>query len=76
RWFSSINNNRISLKASIEHLSGDRNRTYKILQSNLEKLSDLEFVFDKTSTLEKQELVNLGFERNLYYQGVCIEPQL
>ncbi|WP_193311553.1 hypothetical protein [Agriterribacter humi] len=48
--------------------------TYKILQNNLDKLSDLEFVFTKTDTLEKQELVKLGFEQNLYYQG-CIEPQ-
>ena len=49
RWFSSINNSRISLKASIERLSNNRNRTYKILQNNLEKLSDLEFVFNKTN---------------------------
>ena len=76
RWFSSINNNRIALKASIERLSGDQNRIYKVLQSNLEKLSDLEFIFNKTNPLEKQELVNLGFEQNLYYQGGCIEPQL
>lgn len=69
RWFSSINNNRIALKASIERLSGNQNRTYKILQNNLEKLSDLEFIFNKTSPLEKQELINLGFEQNLYYQG-------
>ena len=68
RWFTSINNNRISLKATIEHLSSDQNKTFKILQNNLEKLSDLEFVFNKTNALEKQELINLVFDHNLYYQ--------
>ena len=77
RWFSSINNNKLALKASIERLSGDQNRAYKILQRNLDKLSDLEFVFNNTTALEKQELVNLGFERNLYYQdGVYRTPTM
>lgn len=69
RWFSTINNNRIALKGSIERLSGNQDKTYRIVKNNLEKLSDLEFIFIKTSALEKQELVRLGFEQNLYYQG-------
>ncbi|MBN8718495.1 MAG: hypothetical protein J0H85_03560 [Sediminibacterium magnilacihabitans] len=77
RWFNSINNTRISLRACIERLSGDQDRTYKILQNNLGKLSDLEFVFNNTNTLEKQEFVKLGFEQNLYYQdGVYRTPTM
>ncbi|PZQ96248.1 MAG: hypothetical protein DI539_30305, partial [Flavobacterium psychrophilum] len=77
RWFTSINNNRMSLRASIERLSGNHNKTYRILKNNLEKLSDLEFVFEKTNTLEKQELVKVGFEQNLYYQdGVYRTPTM
>ena len=34
----------------------------------MEKLSDLEFVFNKTNALEKQELIKLVFDQNLYYQ--------
>ncbi len=77
RWFSTINNSRISLRASIERLSGNQDKTYKILQKNLDKLSDLEFVFTNTNTLEKQELVKLGFEQNLYYHdGVYRTPTM
>ena len=68
RWFSTVNNKRIALRGAIDRLSGDQDKTYKILQRNLEKLTDLEFVFKKTNVLEKQELVRLGFEQNLYYQ--------
>lgn len=69
RWFSNITNNKIALKASIERLSTNQDRTYNILQKNLDKLSDLEYVFTHSNTLQKQKLVNLGFERNLYYQN-------
>lgn len=68
RWFSSINSNRLSLKASIEHLSSDQSKTFRILENNLEKLTDLEFVFNKTNALEKQELINMVFDQKLYYQ--------
>ncbi len=56
------------MKASIEHLSSDQSKTYRILENNLEKLTDLEFVFNKTNALEKQELINMVFDQKLYYQ--------
>jgi site-specific DNA recombinase len=77
RWFSSINNSRLVLKAAIERLTGCQDKTYQILKNNLEKLSNLGFIFEKANTLEKQELINLVFERNLYYQdGVYRTPTM
>lgn len=34
RWFSTINSNRVALRASIEHLNGNQDQTYHILQKN------------------------------------------
>ena len=77
RWFSTINNNKITLKASIERLSGDRNKIYDIVQRNLELLTDLKFVYTKSDTIEKQELIRLGFDNNLYYQdGIYRTPTM
>ena len=53
----------------IERLSGDYNATHKILMANVEKLTDLEFIYKNASPLDKQELVRVVFERNLYYQN-------
>lgn len=77
RWFSTINNNKITLKASIERLSGDRNKIYDIVQRNLELLTDLKFVYTKSDTIKKQELIRLGFDNNLYYQdGIYRTPTM
>jgi site-specific DNA recombinase len=69
RWHSSINQNKRTLEGMIERLSGDYTATHKILMANVEKLTDLEFVYNNTSTLDKQELIRVVFERNLYYQN-------
>lgn len=77
RWFSTINSNRISLKEAIERLSDDPNKIYSILHRNLDSLTDLKFVYTKSDTLEKQELIRLGFDNNLYYQeGIYRTPTM
>jgi site-specific DNA recombinase len=69
RWFSTINCNRISLKGAIDRLNGNQEKIYQSIKNNVDKLADLEFIFVKSSVFDKQELVRLVFERNLYYHG-------
>jgi site-specific DNA recombinase len=77
RWFSKITSNRLTIKAAIERLSGDQNAIYKIVKRNLEGLSDLGYVFGKASALQKQELIRIGFDNNLYYEnGVYRTPTM
>ncbi len=69
RWFHSINTNKIALNAAIERLSRDQNNTYNVLQRNLDKLTDMRYVYEVCDTLEKQALIKIEFDNNLYYEG-------
>jgi site-specific DNA recombinase len=77
RWFTTIINNRMLLNASISRLSQDQDKVYNALYKNLERLTDLKYVFTHASTTEKQELIRLGFDNNLYYQdGIYRTPTM
>lgn len=51
RWFSSYNDEIINLKGSIERYSMDQQVAFKILEKNLNRLTDMKFVYSKASTL-------------------------
>jgi len=57
------------LTSSINRFSQDQNKVYQKLYQKLERLSDLKYVYTKASTVEKQELIRLGFDNNLYYKN-------
>lgn len=69
RWHSIINTNMRLIRGVIANLTGDQEGVYKIAKKNLEKLSDLKYVFNVCNTNEKRELVKLGFDQKLYYQN-------
>ncbi len=68
RWYSSITKNKLELGAVIDRLSGDQHKSYKIIKDNLDRLTDLGFVYKYATTLEKQELIRIEFDSNLYYE--------
>lgn len=77
RWYERITNNRAMLTSSINRLSQDQSKVYQKLYQNLERLSDLKYVYTKASTTEKQELIRLGFDNNLYYKnGIYRTPTM
>ncbi|MGV0965201.1 hypothetical protein [Empedobacter falsenii] len=45
RWFSSYNNEIMTLKGSIERYSTDQQVAFKILEKNLNQLTDMKFVY-------------------------------
>ncbi|MBO6213782.1 hypothetical protein [Algoriella sp.] len=69
RWFSSYNSEIISLKGAIERYSTDQQVTFKILEKNLNHLTDMKFIYSKANTLQKREFVNIVFDSNLYYEN-------
>ena len=69
KWYNIITNNKMLLNSAIARLSQDQDRVYNVLYKNLEYLTDLRYVYTSADTTEKQEIVRLGFDNNLYYQG-------
>lgn len=77
RWYDIITSKRAVLTSPINRLSQNQNRVYQKLYNTLEKLSDLKYVYTKAFTTEKQELIRLRFDNNLYYQnGIYRTPAM
>ena len=67
----------ITLKGSIERYSTDQQVAFKILEKNLNQLTDMKFVYSKANTLQKREFVNIVFDSNLYYEnGIYRTPTM
>lgn len=69
RWFSSFNQERITLTASIEALQRDSSRANDLLRTNLQQLQHIDLIYEKAGITEKQELVRRVFDSSLYYQN-------
>lgn len=68
RWHSDLSQKRNLLQATINKLNRDKDETKQLLEANISKLSDLQAVFECSTTLQKQELLNHVFDNSLYYQ--------
>ena len=69
KWFSDLTQRRTITKAHIEKLNRDDNELYLLMQNNLEKFTDLQYLYKNLETVEKQEFIRLVFDSKLYYQG-------
>ena len=69
RWHTELTIKKASLKEQINKLSHDGDETYTLLQNELHYLSDLNYVYTNSSTLEKQELLKMVFDEFLYYEN-------
>lgn len=77
RWYSIYNDEIVNLKDGIERYSNDQNIAFKILEKNLNKLTDMKFIYDQADTLQKREFVNIVFDSNLYYEnGIYRTPTM
>ncbi len=68
RWYNDLVQQRISLSAQIEKLNQDKNQSNYLLQNNLDKLTDMQYVYQAAGTLEKQQLIRMVFDNRLYYR--------
>ncbi len=69
RWYNDLTQQRVYLKSAIEKNSRDDNELHFLLKENIYALSDMLFVYQNASTLEKQELIKLVFDNRLYYKN-------
>jgi site-specific DNA recombinase len=77
RWYSNYSYSVLNLKGSIERLSINTNEVFELLKKNMDLLTDIPYVYSKSTTLQKREFVSMVFDTNLYYQeGVYRTPTI
>jgi len=60
RMWNASNKNIMTLKAEIDLLKQDGGAINDLFAKNLSKLTDLRYVYNHCSTLDKRELINIG----------------
>ena len=77
RWYPVYSGQILSLEAAIERLSANQGKVFQVLDTNLDMLSDMRYVYTKSDTLQKREFVNMVFNKNLYYEkGIYRTPTM
>ena len=77
RWYSTYSTHILTLTGAIERLSTDHGKAFEILDSKLDLLSDIGYIYNKSDTLQKRSFVNLVFDSNLYYEkGIYRTPTM
>jgi hypothetical protein len=77
RWYATYSDHILRLTAAIERLSINHTKVFELLNDNLNLLSDVRYIYDNSTTLQKREFVNKVFDGNLYYQeGIYRTPTM
>lgn len=77
RWYAKYNKELVDTKGAIERLDRDHGKAFKILENNLQLLTDMRYVYSIADTMQKRDFVNLVFDSNLYYEtGIYRTPTM
>lgn len=77
RWYTTYSDLILKLTATIERLSVNQGKAFEVLESKLDLLGDIRYLYTKSDTLQKREFVNMVFDGNLYYeQGIYRTPTM
>jgi DNA invertase Pin-like site-specific DNA recombinase len=68
RWYSDLHNEISTIKQEIEKLTRDKNELYLLLHKNIDRLQDMQQIYNISTTLQKQELIRQMFDNTLYYK--------
>ncbi|MGI8583427.1 MAG: recombinase family protein [Chitinophagaceae bacterium] len=68
RWYTELTQKRMNLTSQIENVSQDQKQVWVTLQKELDKLGDLQRLYNISDTFQKQQLIRLGFDSKLYYK--------
>jgi site-specific DNA recombinase len=66
RWHRDISSKRVTLNAEIEKLNRSQDQFYLLLNTTLEKLTDLQALYRSASLVQGQELLRMVFDNTLY----------
>ena len=69
KWNRQLRDQRGQLTGDISRLQQDFEQTQMLLGKNLDRLSNMKLVYEKASTIQKQELIRLVFDNKLYYSN-------
>lgn len=69
RWFGDYTRQRSYLRAQVKGLSAGVDSTHSLLINNVGALSDMEYVYTRSNTVQKQQLVRVVFDNGLYYEN-------
>lgn len=53
RWYATYNYSSLNLKGAIQRLTSNVEDVYKILQKNMDFLTDIPYVYSRSSTMQK-----------------------
>jgi site-specific DNA recombinase len=77
RWSKELTTRISQTKARLLQLGEDQYAMHKKMYGVLDRLTDLKFVYKSIGISDGQELLNLGFDRNLFYkEGIYRTPTL
>ncbi|WP_432327692.1 recombinase family protein [Mucilaginibacter sp. P25] len=77
RWYANYNSEILTLNATIERYSKDPKSGYKLVSNHLTMLTDMEYVYNQATTIEKREFISMVFDSNLYYEnGIYRTPTM
>ena len=68
RWYRELTDKTMALRAQLQRIGTDQGQLWFLLQNELDKLTDLHYIYETATTQQKQQLVGLGFDYSLYYQ--------
>lgn len=69
RWYSDLNRKTLQRQGYIAELSREDDEIHMLLKNELNKLSDLRFIYTSATLPQKQELLRKGFDNSLYYKN-------
>lgn len=69
RWHHQLSKQRIEVAARIEKFSRDEHAAWLLISEDLNKLSDLQYLYNSIGTTDKQELLRQVFDDCLYYKN-------
>lgn len=69
RWTQDLNNRRIKAGADVDRYSRDEQARWFLLRQELEKLTDLRYLYNEMNTTDKQSLLREVFDDRLYWQN-------
>ncbi len=67
--FRNYAHQRSYLRAQVKGLSAGVDTTHSLLIDNVGGLSDMEYVYTRSNTVQKQQLVRVVFDNGLYYEN-------
>lgn len=68
RWHNDYSSRQRQLSHRVKELTRSEREVYTLLEENLPKLNDMQFVYNACTTTQKQEFLRLVFDNSLYYQ--------